>query len=46
MPFLDKELTGHENVGKVNVRNYIIFYVIDEKNYKASILRIGHAFMD
>ena len=46
MPVLDKELTGHENIRKVNVRNYIIFYVVDEKNSKALVLRIGHVFMD
>ena len=46
MPVLDKALTGHENIRKVNVRNYIIFYRIDEDNSKASVLRIGHAFMD
>lgn len=46
MPVLDKELTGYENIRKVNVRNYIIFYRVDEKSSKASVLRIGHAFMD
>lgn len=46
MPVLDKGLTGHKNIRKVNVRNYIIFYVVDEKNSKASVLRIGHAFID
>ena len=46
MPILDKELTGHENIRKVNVRNYIIFYRVDEENSKVSVLRIGHAFMD
>ena len=46
MPVLDKELTGHESIRKVNVRNYIIFYRVDEKNSKVSVLRIGHAFMD
>ncbi len=46
MPILDKELTGYENIRKINVRNYIIFYVVDDKNFKASVIRIGHAFMD
>lgn len=46
MPVLDKELTGHKGIKKINVRNYIIFYIIDEENSKAIILRIGHAFMD
>lgn len=46
MPVLDKELTGHESIRKVNVRNYIIFYRVDEEKSKASVLRIGHTFMD
>ena len=46
MLVLDKELTGHENIRKVNVRNYIIFYRVDEEKVKAWVLRIGHAFMD
>lgn len=46
MPILDEELTGYENVRKINVRNYIIFYIVDDENSKASVLRIGHAFMD
>ncbi|MBR1883857.1 MAG: type II toxin-antitoxin system RelE/ParE family toxin [Clostridia bacterium] len=46
MPVLDEKLTGHNNIRKVNVRNYIIFYVIDEEKYKALVVRIGHAFMD
>jgi len=46
MPVLDKELTGHKNIRKVNVRNYVIFYRVDGENSKASVLRIGHAFMD
>ena len=25
MPILDENLTGHENIRKINVRNYIIF---------------------
>lgn len=29
MPILDEELTGHKNIRKVNVRNYIIFYTVD-----------------
>lgn len=44
LPILDKTLTGFENIRKSNVRNYVIFYVID--NDKALILRIGHAFMN
>ena len=46
MPILSEELTGHKNIRKINVRNYLIFYIIDEDNSKVSILRIGHAFMD
>ena len=46
MPILDERLTGHKNIRKVNVRNYIIFYIVDEENNKASVVRIGHAFMD
>ena len=46
MPTLDEELTGYENIRKINVRNYIIFYIIEEENDKAFVVRIGHAFMD
>ena len=46
MPILDEELTGHKNIRKINVRNYIVFYIVDEKNSKALVVRIGHAFMD
>ena len=46
MTILDESLTGHKNIRKINVRNYIIFYVIDEEKTKAIALRIGHAFMD
>ena len=46
MPILDETLTGLKDVRKINVRNYIIFYIIDEENSKALVLRIGHAFMD
>ncbi len=46
MPILDEYLTGHKNIRKINVRNYIIFYIVDEENSKALVLRIGHAFMD
>lgn len=44
MPIIDKNLTGHDNIRKVNVKNYIIFYTIDENI--VTVLRIGHAFMD
>lgn len=46
MPILNENLTGHKNIRKINVRNYIVFYIVDEENSKALVLRIGHAFMD
>ena len=46
MPVLEENLTGHKNIRKINVRNYIIFYTIDEDTDKVFIVRIGHAFMD
>ena len=46
MPIISEELTSFNNIRKVNVRNYIIFYIVNEENTKASVLRIGHAFMD
>ena len=45
-PILDEDLTGHKNIRKLNVRNYILFYVIDEEKSKAKVVRVGHAFMD
>lgn len=46
MPIISEELTSFNNIRKVNVRNYIIFYIVNEENTKASVLRIGHAFID
>ena len=46
MIILNEDLTGHKNIRKINVRNYIIFYIGDEENSKVLVLRIGHAFMD
>ena len=46
MPILSEELTGHKDIRKINVRNYIIFYIVDEEKSKAFFVRIGHAFMD
>ena len=46
MPVLDENLTGHKNIRKLNVRNYILFYIIDEEKSKAIVVRIGHTFMD
>lgn len=31
MTILDEDLTGYKNIRKLNVRNHIIFYTIDEK---------------
>ncbi len=46
MPVLNERLTGYKNIRKINVRNYIIFYIIDEDTAKAFVIRIGHAFMN
>ena len=46
MPILDVELTGHINIRKVNVKNYVIFYITDEENNKVFVVRIGHLFMN
>ena len=46
MSILDEKLTAHKNIRKINVRNYIVFYIVDEENTKALVVRIGHAFMD
>ena len=46
MPILSEKLTGHKNIRKVNVKNYIIFYIVDEEKNKVFVLRIGHTFMD
>ena len=46
MPVLEEKLTGHKNIRKINVRNYIIFYIIDDDVDKVFVVRIGHAFMD
>ena len=46
MPILSEKLTGHKNIRKINVRNYIVFYIVDDEVSKALVLRIGHGFMD
>lgn len=46
MPILNESLTGHKDIRKINVRNYIVFYIVDEEKSKVLVLRIGHAFMD
>ena len=38
MPVLEESLTGHKNIRKINVRNYIIFYTIDEDMDKVLIV--------
>ena len=46
MPVLNKALTGHKDIRKINIRNYIVFYIVNEERDEALVLRIGHAFMD
>ena len=46
MPILSEELTGYKNIRKINIRNYIVFYIVDDENLKVLVLRIRHAFMD
>ena len=46
MPIIDKKLIKHENIRKINVKRYMIFYTVDEIKSKAVVLRIGHDFMD
>ena len=46
MPILDESLTGHNNIRKINARNYVIFYIVNENDLKATVLRVGHVFMD
>ena len=46
MPILSEDLTRHKNIRKINVRNYIVFYIVDDKNSKALVVRICHAFLD
>ena len=46
MSVLPEELTGYKNIRKINVRNYIVFYIVEAKTNKATVLRIGHVFMD
>ena len=46
MPILSEELTGHNNIRKLNVRKYILFYIVDDKNNKVFVVRIGHTLMD
>ena len=40
MPILSQELTGYNNIRKINVRNYIVFYIVDEENSKALVVRL------
>lgn len=46
MPIINEELIGHKNIRKINAKNYIIFYKVDEHTNTAYIIRVGHAFMD
>ncbi|MGN1299135.1 MAG: type II toxin-antitoxin system RelE/ParE family toxin [Candidatus Scatovivens sp.] len=46
MLVLDEKLTGHKDIRKLNVKNYIIFYKIDKQNNITYVVRIGHSFMD
>ena len=46
MPILNQEITGHRNIRKLNVRKYIIFYIVDDENNKVFVVRIGHTLMD
>ena len=46
MPILSQAITGHRNIRKLNVRKYIIFYIVDDENNKVFVVRIGHALMD
>ncbi len=46
MAVLEIDLTGHPDIRKINVKNYLIFYKIDKTNNIAYVIQIGHAFMD
>ena len=46
MPILSEKLTGHKDIRKLNVRKYILFYIVDDENNKVFVVRIGHALMD
>ena len=46
MPILDKKLIKYEDIRRINVKNYTIFYKVEEEKSKVLVLRIGHAFMD
>ena len=37
MPILSEDLTGYKNIRKINVRNYIVFYIVDDENSKALV---------
>ena len=43
---LDEKLTGHKDIRKLNVKNYIIFYKIDKQNNITYVVRIGYSFID
>ena len=46
MPILSEKLTGHKDIRKLNVRKYILFYIVDDENNKVFVVRIGHTLMD
>ena len=46
MPVLSEELTGYKNIRKLNVRKYVLFYIVNDENNKVFVVRIGHALMD
>ena len=37
---LDKSIVGEENIRKINVKNYIIFYNIDESNFLVQVIAV------
>lgn len=36
----DKELVGEENIRKINVKNYLIFYSTDENNFLVNVIAV------
>lgn len=46
MPILSESLTGHKNIRKIDIKNYVVFYLVNDEASKAFVVRIGHTFMD
>lgn len=46
MPILSESLTGHKNIRKIDIENYVVFYLVNDEASKAFVVRIGHTFMD